>query len=119
MSSAASLNVRNYKTEEQETAQIFHICLKFPKVVEGVMRKKKELCCDMMYLAVVSVECLQLLDIIHVDALRQRLGAQVRRGKWRQGVGCICISKNVDRCHSFHSHRHTHKGSRILGTETV
>lgn len=45
----------------------------------------------MTYLAVVSVECLQLLDIIHVDALRQRLAAQVRRGKWGQGVGRICI----------------------------
>lgn len=45
----------------------------------------------MTYLTVVSVECLQLLDIVHVDALRQRLGAQVRRGKCRQGVGRIYV----------------------------
>ena len=46
-----------------------------------------------LYLAVVSVECLQLLDIIHADALRQRLGAQVRSGKLRQGVGRICMKE--------------------------
>lgn len=43
----------------------------------------------MTYLAMVSVECLQLLDVVHVDALRQRLGAKVRGGEWRQCVGHI------------------------------
>lgn len=50
-------------------------------MVEDVI--KDELCCDVTHLTVVSVECLQLLDVIHVDALGQRLGAQVRRGKRR------------------------------------
>lgn len=47
----------------------------------------------MTHLTVVSVERLQLLDIVHVDALRQRLSAQVRGGKRRQGVGRICIKQ--------------------------
>lgn len=61
----------------------------------------------MTYLTVVSVEGLQLLDIIHVDALRQRLSAQISRGEWRQGVGRICRRiEDGDSCQSFHSQRH-------------
>lgn len=56
----------------------------------------------MTYLAVVSVECLELLDIIHVDALRQRLGAQVRRGEWRQGVSRICTKQKTGVTHFTH-----------------
>lgn len=48
------------------------------------------LCSNRTYLTVVSVESLQLFDIGHVDALRQRLSAQVGRGKRRQGVRRIC-----------------------------
>lgn len=65
----------------------------------------------MTYLAVVSVEGLQLLDIIHVDALRQRLGAQVRRGKWRQGVGCVCMKqrgRQVSLISLAQTYTHTH-----------
>lgn len=50
---------------------------------------KVQLCSDKTYLAVVSIKVLQLLEIIHVDTLRQALSAQVKRGKWRQGVRCI------------------------------
>lgn len=60
----------------------------------------------MTHLTVVSVERLQLFDIIHVDALWQRLSAQVRRGKWRQSVGRICIKQKC-RHVSFISHTHT------------
>lgn len=38
----------------------------------------------------VSVQVLEFLDITHGDALGQRRSAQVRRGKGRQGVRCIC-----------------------------
>lgn len=60
----------------------------------------------MTYLTVVSVECLQLLDIVHVDALRQRLGAQVRRGKCRQGVGRICIKQKCRQVSLTQTHVH-------------
>lgn len=63
----------------------------------------------MTHLTVVSVERLQLFDIIHVDALWQRLSAQVRRGKWRQSVGRICIKPKKSRQVSFITHAHKHR----------
>lgn len=48
--------------------------------MEGLIKNKKQSGALIWntHLTVVSVERLQLLDIIHVDALRQRLAAQVR-----------------------------------------
>lgn len=45
---------------------------------------------DDTYLTMVSVQVLEFLDITHGDPLGQRRSAQVRRGKGRQGVRCIC-----------------------------
>lgn len=45
---------------------------------------------DDTYLTMVSVQVLEFLDITDGDPLGQRRSAQVRRGKGRQGVRCIC-----------------------------
>lgn len=47
------------------------------------------------YLAVVSVQVLQLADITQGDPLRQRLRAHVRRGKGRQAVRRICKEEEM------------------------
>lgn len=62
------------------------------------------------HLTVVSVQRFQLLDVTHVDALGQRLGAHVKRGKLRQGVRRICKDKN---CMKAGLQRGT-EGRRIL-----
>lgn len=45
---------------------------------------------DDTYLTMVSVQVLEFLDISYGDPLGQRRSTQVRRGKGRQGVSCIC-----------------------------
>lgn len=81
------ITITNIHTEVSLLTTFKRCLAGFPRCAGG------ELCTDRTYLAVVSVESLQLLDVSHADALRQRMSAQVRRGKWRQGVRCICIKR--------------------------
>lgn len=47
------------------------------------------------YLAVVSVEGLKLLDVVHTDVLWQRLSAHLGSGKLGQAVGCVCMMERI------------------------
>lgn len=86
--------------------------VKMFKLFQGGEDEIENECCDVAYLAVISVEGLQLLDVVHVDALRQRLSPQVRRGELRQGVGCVYVERKG--CHS-----HGHLGSNIVETKEM